>query len=174
MKVTTLGRKVTLKDSFLERVDARISKMERLFSEEAEAQVTVTVEKDWQTVEFTVRDKGLLLRSEKSAKGMEAAFDDAADTIITQVVRNRGKLNDKLRHGAAALLLEKFPDVREEGPFQVTREKSVFLPPISVEEAILQMNLVGHTFFLFRNAETGEVNVVYRRKAGDYGILIPE
>lgn len=174
MKVKTLGRKVNLKDSFRERVDARMAKMERLFTDEAEAQVTVTVEKDWQTVEITVKDRGLMVRSERSADAMEQAFDEAADTVVRQVVKNRKKLNDRLRHGAQELMADTYPDVREEGPFLITREKNIFLRPVSVEEAILQMNLVGHAFYMFLNAETDQINVVYRRKAGDYGLLAPE
>ena len=174
MKLTCTGRKVSLKEAFLQRAQTKLAKLDKFFSPQAQAQVTVTVEKDWQTVEITVKDRGLMVRSERSADAMEQAFDEAADTVVRQVVKNRKKLNDRLRHGAQELMADTYPDVREEGPFLITREKNIFLRPVSVEEAILQMNLVGHAFYMFLNAETDQINVVYRRKAGDYGLLVPE
>ena len=171
MKISTTGRKVSLKPAFVERADKRLSKLDKFFSDEAAAQVTVTVEKDWQTVEITVRDKGFVARAEKSAENMEHALDAAVEVLTKQIVKNRKRLETKLYKAA-------FDDYagaeQEEESFAVVREKHFYVKPASVDEAILQMNLIGHSFFLFRNVDSDEINVVYRRKNGTYGLLIPK
>ena len=171
MKISTTGRKVGLKPAFVERADKRLSKLDKFFSDEAAAQVTVTVEKDWQTVEITVRDKGFVARAEKSAENMEDALDAAVEVLTKQIVKNRKRLETKLYKAA-------FDDYagaeQEEESFAVVREKHFYVKPARVDEAILQMNLIGHSFFLFRNVDSDEINVVYRRKNGTYGLLIPK
>ena len=171
MKITTTGRKVSLKPAFIERADKRMAKLDKFFSEEAIAQVTVTVEKDWQTVELTVRDGGFVARAEKSADNMEDALDSAVEILTKQIVKNRKRLETRL-HKAAFEDYASAPG--EEEPFAVVGEKHFYVKPASVDEAILQMNLIGHSFFLFRNADTDEINVVYHRKNGSYGLLIPK
>ncbi len=173
MKVTMTGRRVTLKPSFEERVEKRLKKLDRFFDTEAEAQVTVTVEKDRQTVEVTVQDDGIQVRAEKSAPQMEAAFDEAAELLTRRLLKNRRRLQTKLQRPAFA---EPLPEEEEaeEGAFDVVREKRVALKPESVEEAILQMNLLGHDFYVFQNADSLKTEVVYRRKGDTYGVLIPE
>ena len=174
MKVTMTGRRVTLKPSFEERVDKRLKKLDRFFDTEAEAQVTVTVEKDRQTVEVTVQDDGFQVRAEKSAPQMEAAFDEAADLLTRRLLKNRRRLQTKLQRPAFDDVLPDEMTEAEEGAFDVVREKRVALKPESVEEAILQMNLLGHDFYVFQNADTLKTEVVYRRKGDTYGVLIPE
>ncbi|MCI6640104.1 MAG: ribosome-associated translation inhibitor RaiA [Pygmaiobacter massiliensis] len=168
MKLTTTGRKVTLKQNFLDRANQKLAKLDKFFSDEATAQVTVTVEKDWQTVEVTVRDKGFVARAEKNAPAMEEALDAAVDVLTKQIVKNRRRLETRLYKPA----FEEYAGAAEEEAYSVVREKHFYVKPISVEEAILEMNLVGHSFFLFRNVDTDEINVVYRRKNGSYGLLV--
>lgn len=172
MKVTCTGRKVTLKDAFISRTEKKMGKLDKFFSDEAEAHVTVTVEKAWQSVEITVRDKGFVVRSEKTASRMEDAFDAALDVLIRQIVKNRKRLENRVSQPAAAQTAEE--EMWEEEEYAIIREKHFPIKPCSPEEAILQMNLLGHAFYLYRDAETDEINVVYRRKDGSYGILIPE
>ena len=183
MKVTMTGRRVALKPSFETRVNKRLAKLDKFFAEEALAQVTVTVEKDRQTVEVTVQDDGVVVRAERSAAQMEAAFDEAADLLTRRLLKNRHRLQDRLQRSfpsemipAAPIPEETVPEETEdeEGSFDVVREKRVALKPESIEEAILEMNLLGHDFYLFQNAETGKPEVVYRRKGDTYGVLIPE
>ena len=161
MKITTTGRKVNLKPVFIERADKRMAKLDKFFSEDAIAQVTVTVE----------RDGGFVARAEKSADNMEEALDSAVEILTKQIVKNRKRLETRL-HKAAFEDYAGTPN--EEEPFAVVREKHFYVKPASVDEAILQMNLIGHSFFLFRNADTDEINVVYHRKNGSYGLLIPK
>ena len=172
MKITCTGRKVSLKSSFTDKVEQKLAKLDKFFSEEAEAKVTVTVEKSGQTVEITVRDKGFVIRSEKMADRMEDALDDAVELLTRRVVKNRKRLGDKLTKAA----VEEIPaaEPAEEEPYQVIREKHFTLKPCSVEEAILQMNLLGHSFYVFQDVETNGVQVVYRRADDGYGLLVPE
>lgn len=177
MRVKATGRKVSLKQNFIDMVDKRLQKFDRFFEEEADASVTVTVEKGRQTVEITVRSKGLLYRAERTAADMETAFADAADLLTRQIVKNKEKLGSRVKSRAVEMAMEELhfePEEEEEGEFRILREKRFTLEPMSEQEAILQMELLGHSFFLFRNSATGEINLVYRRRDGAYGVLIPE
>ncbi len=171
MKVTCTGRKVSLKPSFVEKAQAKLDKLDKFFASEAQAQVTVTVEKSGQTVEVTVRDKGLVIRAEKMAERMEDALDDAVELLTRRLVKNRKRLGDKLTR-AAAVEWQAEPEHEEE--YDVIREKRFAVKPCSTEEAILQMNLLGHNFYLYRNMEDDQIQVVYRRANGTYGVLIPD
>ena len=171
MKITYTGRKVTLKPAFMEKTESALSKLQKFFSDEAQAQVTVTVEKERQTVEITVRDKGVAIRAERVAPRMEDALEDAVDLLTRRIVKNRKRLDDKFSRPALEAVYEEPAD---EEPYNVIREKHFHVKPSSVEEAILEMNLLGHSFFMFRDFERDEINVVYRRADGSYGLLIPE
>ena len=174
MKVTCTGRKVGLKDSFVERAEKKLAKLDKFFSDNAEANVTVTVEKDWQTVEITVKDKGFTCRAEKSANRMEDAFEAAQDLLTRRIVKNRKKLENRVYQPAVEEFAVEAHEEEAEEEYNIIREKHFSCKPSTVEEAILEMNMLGHTFFLFRDADTDEVHAVYRRKDGCYGVLIPE
>lgn len=176
MKIVCTGRKVTLKDAFQKRVETKLAKLDKFFSEDAQALVTVTVEKDWQTVELTVRDKGFISRAEKSADRMEDAFDAAMDVLTRRIVKNRKRLENRVCQPAVEALVraDHLPEAEPEESYHVIREKHFAVKPATIDEAILEMNLLGHAFFLFRDADTDEIHVVYRRKDGTYGVLIPE
>ena len=171
MKTTCNGRKVTLKDSFVDRVEKRLAKLDKFFDDQAEANVTVVVEKNYQRVEITVRDHGFVARAERSADQMEDAFDAAADILTKNIVKNRKKLSEKLQRHIP--MDEDFAHV-EEASYHLIREKHFIVKPATVDEAILQMNMLGHSFYLFRDADTDEINAVYGRRDGSYGLLIPE
>lgn len=172
MKVTCSGRKVNLKDSFEERVEKRLAKLDKFFDDEAEANVTVSVEKHHQKVEITVRDRGFVARAERSAEQMEEAFDSAADVLTKNIVKNRKKLAERLQRSFPAD--DEFMPEQEEESYHLIREKHFVVKPSSVDEAILQMNMLGHSFYLFRDADSDEINAVYARNDGSYGVLIPE
>ncbi len=175
MKVTCTGRKVSLKPSFIEKAQTKLDKLDKFLSDEAQAHITVTVEKSGQTVEVTVRDKGLVVRAEKVAERMEDALDEAMDLLTRRLVKNRKRLSDRFTHVSVAhLMQEQEQEATPEEEYQVIREKRFAVKPCSTEEAILQMNLLGHNFYLYRNMEDDQVQVVYRRANGDYGVLIPE
>lgn len=176
MKITCTGRKVTLKEAFLERVEKKLAKLDKFFSDDAQAQVTVTVEKDWQTVEITVRDKGFASRAEKSGDRMEEAFDSALELLTRRIIKNRKKLENRVCQPAVQdyIAQEYTSGDPADEEYDVIREKHFIVKPCTVEEAILQMNMLGHAFFLYRDADTDSVQVVYRRKNGSYGVLVPE
>ncbi len=177
MNVTCTGRKVNLKDAFKQRAEKRLAKLDKFFSDSAQAQVTVTVEKDWQTVEVTVKDKGLAVRAEKSADRMEDALDAAVDLLTRRIVKNRKKLDNRVYQPAVEAYVEQqyvSEAPAEEEPYHIIREKHFPVKPCTVDEAILEMNMLGHEFFLFRDSDTDEIHVVYRRKNGSYGVLVPE
>lgn len=170
MKVTCTGRRVSLKPSFIELAEKKLAKLDKFFPEEAQAQVTVTVEKSRQTVELTLRSGTLTMRAEKASDRMEDALSDAVDLLVRRVVKYRKRLGDKL----TAAAVQEMPASEPEEPLTVVREKHFAVKPCTTEEAIMQMELLGHSFFLYRSADSGEVQVVYRRADGGYGVLIPE
>ncbi len=178
MKITITGRKVNLRDSFKELVNKKLSKFERFFGDDAEANVTVTLEKNRQTVEITVRSKGYIYRAEQTSDDMNDALDTAVDRLAGQIRKNKTKLDKRLKASqpvaAYEPLEEDQPEVEEESEFQIIRSKKFQVSPMDIDEAILQMNMLGHEFFMFRNDFTNEINVVYRRHDGNYGLLEPE
>ena len=176
MKINYIARKVTLKDNFKERVEKKLKKYSRVFSDSAEATVTVTVYKNRQTVEITINDNGMIYRVENTSPEMNEALDINIDKLGRQIRKNKTKLEKRIRSAALDEYAEDDTDeaddeVQEELTYEVLRRKSVSLKPMSVDEAILRMNMVGHKFFMFLNADTDMVSVVYIRDNGDYGLL---
>ncbi|MBQ7547126.1 MAG: ribosome-associated translation inhibitor RaiA [Clostridia bacterium] len=175
MKIIISGRKCTPRDSFKDHAEKKLAKVAKFFDDAAEAKVTATVEKSCQIVEVTVASRGMYFRAEESAQNMNEALDACIDSIIRQIRRNKTRLEKRLRTGNLdAIIAEAETAVEEEDDFEVLRTKAVSLKPESVDEAILQMNLLGHMFYMFLNAETSEINVVYKRNDGGYGVLVPE
>ncbi len=172
MKITITGRRCSPRDSFKERAEKKLAKIERFFGPDVEAKVTVTVEKSSQSVEITINNGGMVFRAQERAKNMNEALDKCVDTLIRQIRKNKTRIEKKLRTNIE--VLEGENDVAEEIEYELVRHKRVLLKPQSVEEAILQMNLVGHQFYLFLNEDRGDVNVVYRRSDGGYGLISPE
>ncbi len=172
MNITIIGRKCNPREDFRSRAEKRLLKVEKLFGEDALAKVTATVEKNYQSVEVTVNKNGMIFRAEERAENMNDALDECVDSLIRQIRKNKTRLEKKLRAVSFEDLL--LPDVEEEKEFDLIREKTVALKPQSVEEAILQMNLLGHQFYMFLNAETDTINVVYGRKDSGYGLIVPD
>ena len=172
MKITVIGRKCTPRDSFKEHAEKKLQKIDRFFGDSASAKVTATVEKSSQTVEITVMNEGMIFRAQAKAENMNEALDECVDILIRQIRKNKTKLEKRLRSGAfddyAGL------EVEEESEFELVRTKTVPIKPQSVDEAILQMNLLGHKFYMFRNAANESVAVVYKREDGGYGLIEPE
>lgn len=170
MNIIIVGRKCTPKEAFKERAEKKLAKVERFFGEDTEAKVTVTVEKSVQRVEITVKHNGMVFRAEEVSNDMIEALDRCVDSLIRKIRKNKTKIEKKLRSGAFDYYTQEAP-IPEESEYEILRIKKVGLKPTSPDEAILQMNLVGHQFYMFLNDDTNEINVVYRRKDGGYGIL---
>lgn len=172
MKITTVGRKCTIRDSFKEHAEKKLKKVERFFGDSTEAKITATVEKTCQIVEITVINNGMVFRSQERSENMNDALDLCVDSLIRQIRKNKTRLEKKIRDVSFDDFVDDIPV--EEETYDVIRTKTVDLRPESVEEAILKMNLVGHKFYLFLNAENGKVCVVYVRNDGGYGLLEPD
>ncbi len=172
LNITIIGRNCNPREDFRTRVEKRLVKVEKLFGEDAVAKVTAIVEKNYQAVEVTVNKGGMIFRAEERAENINDALDECVDSLVRQIRKNKTRLEKKLRE----VTFEDFniEEVEEEAEFDLIREKTVALKPQSVEEAILQMNLLGHQFYMFLNADTGIVNVVYRRKDSGYGLIVPD
>ncbi len=171
MKVTIAAKKLTISQAFTDYAEQKLNaKLDRFFPEEAEAKITLAVRREMIILERTVKNNGIIYRAEQSAKDKYDALDVTIDRIIRQIRKQKTKVEKSLRQDAFVGLE---PEA-EEKEYEVIRYKTFALKPMTVDEAILQMNLLDHEFFMFKNAETGLVNVVYRREEGNYSVLVPE
>ena len=166
MNTTFVAKKVTLTDSFQEYAENKLKKLDRFF-DDASAQVKVSAQKDTALVEITLWSEGMIFRGEKSDRDKNVALDGAVDTVIRRIRKNKTKLHKKVK--SSAFEAEAAPEVEE--AFELVRRKEIELKSMTTEEAILQMNLLGHSFFIFQNADDGKVNVVYRRNEEGYGLI---
>lgn len=173
MNITIVGRKCTPRESFKVHAEKKLQKVEKFFGEDAAAKITATVEKNIKIVEITLQKGGFLFRAQERSQDLEDALDACVDSLIRQIRKNKTKLERRLREVSFDEVFNA-PTEAEEQDFDVVRIKSVALKPQTTEEAILQMNMLGHTFYMFRNAESEEINVVYKRKDGGYSVLEPE
>ena len=178
MKYTFTCKKVALNDSIKDYAEKKISKLEKYFREETEASVTFAVEKDHLcTVELTIRGNGPLLRAETSAPDgdMRGAVDAAVGYIERQILKNKSRLAKRMRSESfpAPAVPDDF-EVAEEKEFNIVRTKRFAVKPMSTEEAILQMNLLNHDFFVYRNSEDDSLCIVYQRKNGGYGVIVTD
>lgn len=174
MKVTVIGKKCTPRDSFIERAEKKLAKIDKFFGDDAIAKVTAKVEKNAKIVEVTINHNGVIFRAQERSDDMIDALDNCVDVLVRQIRKNKTKLEKKFKSAAPIDFSEFTEPVVEEEEFDLVRTKEVPLKPQSVDEAILQMNMLGHMFYMFINAETNEICVVYARKDGGYGLLIPE
>lgn len=169
MKTIFSARKINLSDSFKELVDKRLLKLGRFFDEETTANVVAAAEKSGVKVEVTIRAKGMVFRAERSAKDKADAFESAVESLTKQIVKNKDRLVTRLKTGAFGGL----PETEMHEAFDIIKTKTFSAKLMNVEEAILQMELIGHAFFIFNNEASGEINVVYKRKDEGYGLLVP-
>lgn len=171
MKMTITAKKMQIPQNFTEYAEKRLnSKLDKFFGEEADAKITMATHKNLIVIELTVDYNNMMYRAEQSAVDKEDALDAAIDKIIRQIRRNKTRVEKKLKESA---FQDVYEDVVTEADYEVIRHKKFVMHPMDVEEAILQMNLLGHTFFMFLNANTGETNVVYKRADGRYAVLEP-
>lgn len=175
MNITITARKTSVRDSFKERIDRKLSKLDRFFDEGANATVTVTNEGDRETVEVTIQSRGMFYRAEKTTTDRFDSLEAVIDNLIRQIVKNKNRLGKRLRDTAFAPANIEAGEEQEHqnGEYDIERVKRFVMRPMDVNEAILQMNLLEHEFFVFLNAETNETNVVYKRHNGTYGVLEP-
>ncbi|MBE6574492.1 MAG: ribosome-associated translation inhibitor RaiA [Ruminococcaceae bacterium] len=175
MKITTFGRQVTVTEDLKILFDKKLGKLDKFFRDDADCNVTLRERKNGRKVlEVTITAGSTLFRAETEEETFQNALDKAVSTIERQIRKNKTRLEKRLRETAFDYDAQAFEEpIEEEGDFDI-RVKSFSFKPMSPEEAILQMNLLGHEFFVFENDETGEVNVVYKRHAKKYGLIVPD
>lgn len=171
MNITIIGRKCTPRESFRARAEEKLKKVERFFGPDATAKITATVEKNVKICEITLIRKNMIFRAQERSDDLEESLDKCVDSLIRQIRKNKTRIERKLRDVSFDDVLA---DVVDEDEIEVVRTKSVVLKPETVEEAILQMNLLGHMFYMFLNEETDEICVVYKRNDGGYGLIEPD
>ena len=174
MKLQITAKKMTIAQSFTDYAENRLnSKLDRFFGEEADAKITMSTLKDDITLELTVKYDNMIFRAEQRAADKNDALDACIDKIIRQIRKNKTKIEKRLRDNAFAGASYE-DEVEEQTQFEVIKHKAFELRPMSLDEAILQMNMLGHSFFMFKNGNTGDVNVVYKRDDGNYAVLEPK
>ena len=174
MKITIVGRKLNVYDDTRELIERKLAKLDKYFkSETTEASVTLSRKRNVSSLEVTINAGGTLFRSEVDADDFRIALDQTVDHIEGQIRKNKTKLAKRLRENVMDMSM--IPDPVEEAPEDepIIRVKQFEFKPMTPEEAIMQMNLLGHSFYVFNDVTTGDTCVVYTRKDGDYGLIEP-
>ncbi len=169
------GKNIDVTEGLKQAIYDKLGRLEKFFTEDTKAQVTLSVEKERQKIEVTIPMKGHIIRAEQVSDDMYVSIDMVAEIIERQVVRYKKKIIDQNQD--AAYFQDRFleeEDVEEFDDIQIIRSKKFAVKPMYPEDACVQMELLGHSFYVFRNAETDEVNVVYKRKGNTYGLIEPE
>lgn len=176
MRITITGRNIDLTQGLKDAVEEKLSKLEKYFKPDTDVYVTLSVEKERQKIEVTIPTKGHVIRSEQVSSDMYVSIDLVEEVIERQLRKYRTKLSSK-KIAAAELFTPEFleaDDLEDDEEVKIVRTKRFGMKPMYPEDACIQMELTGHDFFVFRNAETDEVNVVYKRKGNTYGLIEPE
>ncbi len=174
MRTTFTAKQFQLSDGLRIYGEKKVGKLERFFKTEPDASVTLSMERDRQTAEVTLRSGGMIYRASETTGDMYASIDSAVNAIERQIRKNKTRLAKRLREGAFDVgeAAPQAEEPEEDTAFDVVRSKKFSIKPMTVEEAILQMNLLGHQFFAFRNQNEGNAfSIVYRRNNGGYGLI---
>ena len=175
MKFIISGKNITITEGLRTAVEDKLGKLERYFTPDTEVVVTLSVEKERQKIEVTIPVKGSIIRSEQVSNDMYVSIDLVEEVIERQLRKYKNKIADKKQ--AADSLPESIPlrrSMKRMRKLQIIRTKKFDIKPMYPEDACVQMELLGHNFFVFCNAETDQVNVVYKRKGNTYGLIEPE
>ena len=174
MKFVIVGKNIEVTPGLRSAVEDKIGKLEKYFTSETEAHVTLSVEKERQKIEVTIPVKGSIIRSEQVSNDMYVSIDLVEEIIERQLKKYKTKLIAKEQ--SAGCFKQDFieKDYMDEEEVQIVRTKKFDIKPMYPEDACVQMELLGHNFFVFCNAETDQVNVVYKRKGNTYGLIEPE
>lgn len=174
MKFVIVGRNIEVTPGLREAVEDKIGKLEKYFNPDTEVHVTLSVEKDRQKIEVTIPVKGSIIRSEQVSNDMYVSIDLVEEIIERQLKKYKTKIVDKQQSASAFSKLFIENDYMDDEEIKIVRNKKFDIKPMYPEDACIQMELLGHSFFVFINAETDQVNVVYKRKGDTYGLIEPE
>ena len=173
MKVSIFGKQMTVRESLKVMIEKKLAKFDKFFGADTEAYVTCRPRKGDKILEITINYGGATFRSEAESETFITALDRAIEGLERQIRKNKTRLEKKVKSGAFVIEADDDDEYEEESEFEI-RTKTFPYKPMSPEEAILQMNLLGHAFFAFVDIDTNDTCVVYKRKEGSYGLLMPE
>lgn len=179
MKVIITSKNVKANEHLKDTIEKKMEKLGKYFSDDISVNVMLSAENKGEKMEATIRVRNMIFRAESKADSVYNCVDKVVDKLATQMSRFKNKLIKKHK-GQQGLKLEEWPepvvaaDVKPEEELEVVKRKEFDLEPMSVDEAVVQMGLIDHSFFVFMNNETDTVNVVYKREDGDYGLLVPK
>lgn len=174
MRYIITGRNIDVTEGLRSAVQEKIGKLERYFTEDTEVHVTLSVEKERQKIEVTIPVKGNIIRSEQVSSDMYVSIDLVEEIIERQLKKYKNKIISRKQAGESFTPEYIDKDYDEDDSIQIIRTKKFGIKPMDPEEACIQMELLGHNFYVFSNSETNEVNVVYKRKGNTYGLIEPE
>ena len=170
------GKNIEVTEGLKSAIYDKLGRLEKFFADDTDVQVTFSVEKERQKIEVTIPMKGHIIRAEQSSDDMYVSIDLVVEVIERQVTRYKKKITDKEQNKAyiQSGFFEEEDDLEDDEEVKIIRSKKFPVKPMYPEDACIQMELLGHSFYVFRNAETDEVNVVYKRKGNTYGLIEPE
>lgn len=177
MKINITGKNMEITDALRDVTYKKLGKLDKYFQSDVEANITYSVEKNRQIIEVTINLPGTILRAEESSNDMYASIDKAVDVLERQIRKYKTKLQKRYQNGETIRFenIQPLPqESQDTNKPKIVKTKKFAMKPMNTEEAILQMELLRHNFFMFMNAETDEVNVIYKRKDGNYGLIEPE
>lgn len=174
MRFTITGRNIEVTPGLRDAIEDKIGRLDRYFAPDTEAIVTMSVQRERQSIEVTIPVKGNIIRAEQSSNDMYVSIDLVEEIIERQIKKYKNKLIDKKQSAQAfsELFINEEPAADEE--IKIVKTKKFAVKPMDPEEACLQMELLGHDFYVFLDSETDQVNVVYKRKGNTYGLIEPE
>ena len=174
MRFVITGRNIEVTDGLRAAVEDKLGKLDRFFMADTEVIVTLSVEKERQKIEVTIPVKGNIIRSEQVSNDMYVSIDLVEEIIERQLKKYKNKIIDKKQNAEAFTPEYLDKEFDEDDTIKIVRTKKFGIKPMDPEEACIQMELLGHNFYVFNNSETNEVNVVYKRKGNTYGLIEPE
>lgn len=177
MKINITGKNMEITDALRDVTYKKLGKLDKYFQSDVEANVTYSVERNRKIIEVTINLPGTILRAEESSDDMYTSIDKAVDILERQIRKYKTKLQKRYQNGETIRFenIQPLPQENQEvNKPKIVKTKRFAMKPMNTEEAILQMELLRHAFFMFMNAETDEVNVVYKRKDGNYGLIEPQ
>ena len=174
MKFIIIGRNIDITEGLKSAVEEKLGKLERYFTPDTEVHVTLSVEKERQKIEVTIPVKGNIIRSEQVSSDMYVSIDLVEEVIERQLRKYKTKIVNQQQAGGNFQKEFVEDEFLEDEEVNIIRTKKFGIKPMYPEDACVQMELLGHNFYVFRNAETDEVNVVYKRKGNTYGLIEPE
>ncbi len=177
MNIQFVGKNVEVTDALREVTEKKLNKLEKYFEEPLNGNVTFSTQKNNKTIEVTINIPGTIIRAEETSDDMYASIDKSIDILERQIRKYKTKLQKKYKEGSTIRFENVTPlqseEVDSDKP-NIVRRKRFIIKPMNYEEAVLQMELLRHNFFVFRSDETDEISVIYKRKDGDYGLIEPE